>query len=255
MYTASKFNLPFLFLCFGLIISCHQFYHPSKIEHASIQIEQSLQPSADSSIINLIEPFHDSLEHSVKQVIGFASHDLEKERPESTLGNWVADAMLDYAEEITGEDLDLALTNYGGLRINSIPAGPITLEKMYELMPFDNLLVLMDLTGTDLLELFDHVAASGGWPISRGIMFTISAGKATNIILNDHPIDPEAVYKIVINDYVANGGSDSHFLKGKPSRMLNVLMRDALIAVASNSSPNPIESKVENRITLAEANE
>ena len=239
-------------LCIAPLISCNQQFHPVRIEHSSIQIEHSERVSSDTALKMLIQPYQDSLTHSVKQVIGFASHDLEKERPESTLGNWVADAMLDYAEEVTGETFDFALTNYGGLRILSIPAGPITVEQMFELMPFDNLLVVTELSADDLTELLDHVAKNGGWPVSRGIQFTISESRATNIRLKDKPIDTEKTYRVVINDYIANGGSDCHFLKEKPQRTLNVLIRDALIEIASRGAGNQIHAKLENRITLAE---
>ena len=72
-------------------------------------------------------------------VIGFSTIGLTKKLPESGLGNLIADAMKEMAQKKYATKVDAAFVNYGGIR-SYIPKGEITIGKIFEIMPFDNLI-------------------------------------------------------------------------------------------------------------------
>ena len=97
-------------------------------------------------------------------------------------------------------------------------------------MPFDNMLVVLDLPASSVQELLDGIAASGGWPISHNLSFDISADRtAENIIIRGKALDPAASYRIALPDYVANGGDKAEMLKNFPQENSGVFIRDIVV--------------------------
>jgi 2',3'-cyclic-nucleotide 2'-phosphodiesterase (5'-nucleotidase family) len=86
------------------------------------------------------------------------------------------------------DPIDFAVQNYGGIRLPAIPKGDISVGKIYELMPFDNVMYIMELEGSIVQMFFDRMAESGGWPVSRNVYFEISYGKAKNIQIKGVPL-------------------------------------------------------------------
>ena len=101
----------------------------------------------------MIEPYKSTLDVQMNEVIGTVSQEMTKKKPESTLGNWYADAMIAGTKK-EGYPVDFAISNYGGLRVPYISAGPLTRGEIYELCPFDNLLVIVDVPG-DILDILN----------------------------------------------------------------------------------------------------
>src|SRR5690606_33834419 len=126
--------------------------------------------------------------------------------PEGALGNFAADAMRTVAAEALGEPVDIAVTNNGGLRV-PIPEGPITVGALFELMPFENALVLLTLSGTQVDSLAGQIARIGGEPVA-GLTFTIEepSRRAVDVRVNGEPVDPGRLYRVVTSDYLADIG-------------------------------------------------
>src|SRR5690606_18412833 len=99
----------------------------------------------DGELDALIAPFRQRLVGETAAVIGRTSLELRTARPEGLLGNMAADAMLSVVQDLTDRPVDMALTNNGGLR-TPIGPGVITVGKIFELMPFNNMLVVFDMT-------------------------------------------------------------------------------------------------------------
>ena len=96
----------------------------------------------------------------MNEIISFTKSDLIKNKPVGNLGNFVTDLCLSYAEA------DICIMNNGGLR-SSINKGNITVGMIYELMPFENELVIVELSKTDFFEMLHHIIIEkGGEPIS-----------------------------------------------------------------------------------------
>lgn len=185
-------------------------------------------------------------------VIGFATKPLYSKQPESPLGNLMADCMKEMAEKKFGTHIHAAFINAAGIR-SYISKGDITIGKAYELMPFDNLIVLQEVTGAVLMQYLNKVAEMGGWPLS-GITMNINKDKkAVNVLVEGRPINDNESYTIANSDYIANGGSNCDFLKPIPQVNKGYLLRDALIEYIRKFSTEgkPVDAKTENRITYA----
>lgn len=238
--------LPMLFY-----LACAQTYHLADEQAQTYRInEKTVDSAEDTEIEQMIKPYRDQLTAEMDEMIGLVATALEKTDGESTLGNFVADAVLSEAEHIAGEEFDFGICNSGGLRIPGLPAGPLTRGRIFELMPFDNYLVTMEVPGTMVIQLFDRMAAAGGWPISHGVSYEIKDNKAQNIMIKGQALNPESRYTFVLSDYLAEGGGDLAFLKDYPYRNLNVYYRDAIIQYVSQqqAQSRSIDARLEGRI-------
>jgi len=212
-------------LLLSILTSCNTLFLPTKAEHANYQVAASVP--RDSALTLLIRPYKDSVERGMSQVIGVADKDLERKQPEGTLNNFVVDAMYVMAKEKYGVPVDMAVVNFGGIRINQLAAGPVTRGKVFEIMPFDNLLILQQIKGNVLQQFLDLTAAYGGWPVA-GVSMQIQNKQAVNVKIGGRPLDPNRTYTIANSDYIANGGDKAEMLKGIPQQTNGYLMRDAI---------------------------
>ncbi len=215
-------------------------------------VEDTIQPAA--AIDSLILPYKRQLDTKMNTVIGQSAMVMEKGKPESLLGNWFADVMYEKAKEHFSDSLDFAFQNYGGIRIPSLPKGNINIGKIYELMPFENYLVVIELDSATVQALCDMIAARNGAPVSRHIRFGIANKKAVDIRINGAPLRNNRTYKVVLNNYIANGGDKCDFLKDKKRTELGILLRDAIIEYIKEKTAagKQIKSKLNNRIYFVE---
>jgi 2',3'-cyclic-nucleotide 2'-phosphodiesterase (5'-nucleotidase family) len=202
-------------------------------EHPSI-IAAVADSAQKDTYQDLLTPYRLKMDSQMNVIVGNITEELKKDKPNGGLNNLVCDAMLWKANlKISG---DMCFQNYGGIRIPSVSKGPITLGKIYEIMPFDNELVALQVTGSIVDSLCQLSAQSGGWPMA-GISYTLQNNKATNIqIKNKGALQYDANYTLIANDYIANGGDKCSFLKSIPQQSLNVLVRDALIKYIQHCS-------------------
>ncbi len=230
--------------------SCKIIYQPTSLKYKDYRLTSS--SAKDDQIHNLIASYSDSVNKSMNDIIVVSEKSLEKKQPEGTLGNMMADAMLLEAKKHFNTNVDAAFINYGGIRLTSLAAGTITRGKIFELSPFDNIIVLLKVNGELLKQFATHISGRGGWPVA-GISWKISDTKATEIKLNNIPLDESKEYTIAMVDYVANGGDDCVFLKNITQQNDGFIYRDALINYLSeiHQSGKKISYNIEKRISNA----
>jgi 2',3'-cyclic-nucleotide 2'-phosphodiesterase (5'-nucleotidase family) len=210
----------------SILASCKS-YQFTQYHNEQIKITDSLS-YRNQAVADYIKVYRDSLDKEMNVVIGTNDHTASKDQPESELGNLLADALLEMSRKYTKAEVNLAVINQGGIRLPQLAAGEIKLGTVYELMPFDNLIVILTIDGKSLHELFDKMAEIGGWPIS-GATYNIKSSKAENITIGGVPIDETKFYRLAISDYLANGGDKLEMLKGLKQEQTGVLLRDAFI--------------------------
>ncbi|HYC41065.1 MAG TPA: 5'-nucleotidase C-terminal domain-containing protein [Chitinophagaceae bacterium] len=238
-------------LVLGIFFSCSTVYQARSLEYSLYQVNSSR--GTDSSLWRMLEPYGDSIRASMSQVVGIAEKNLDKGQPESELGNFVVDAFLTMARKQYATQVDIAIMNHGGIRLTQLAAGPVTRGKIFELMPFDNLLILQKLSGSVLQQFLDLAAGRGGWPVA-GMTMQIMDGKAVNVRVGGRPLDPSATYTVANSDFIANGGDNADMLRGIPQISNGYLMRDALfdyIAWLKSQGKN-ISAAIGNRVTNAQ---
>lgn len=242
-----KYFLPAVFL----FASCTTTYQPSSVQYNDYRVNTKQTNSPEIS--SLLQPYSDSVNRNMNDVIAEAGMTLEKKQPEGTLGNVLADGMLAMAKENYKTNVDLAVINFGGIRLPSIAAGKITRGKIFELSPFDNILVLLKVKGSILQQLMDVAALKGGWPCA-GITYQIKNKKASGIVINGTALKEDATYTIALVDYIANGGDNCDMLRNIPQQNNGYLFRDAVMQYFSKMQQQgkKINGSLENRVTNAD---
>jgi len=202
--------------------------HLAKYSTENINVSD-VYTKEDSTALALISPYKKKVDEQMNEVIGYTDHELTKALPSSSLTNWFSDAIFEAAVHLNRGELDFVVQNYGGIRLNSVAKGNITIGKIYELMPFDNQFVVLTLSGKDVAKLFDYVSAKGGWPVSKEVKCTIVGGKVQEVLIKGKPLDSSGSYRVGISDYLANGGDELGFLSILPREESGILIRDLIL--------------------------
>ena len=236
------FTLPCLLFC------CSQPLQLSRQpEVQQIGIGNTL--ASDTAVENFIAPYKAKLDARMNEVIGYSPEELTRAYGESTLGNFVTDLMQQQADIYYEGTVDVAVTTFGGLRA-PLPKGDITVGHVYELMPFENELVIVKVTGQTLQKLFDLAAAKRIAFISNA-RYTMQAGRAFDIKIAGEPLLPTKIYSVAVSDYLANGGDQMNFFKeGEKALVLGITVRDAILnhIKALTAIGKPVTSKIEGRV-------
>lgn len=191
----------------------------------------------------------------MNQQIAELEDQLIKETPEGNLGNFVCDALFKKHVDYLAEDLqkaDFVLLNNGGLRTN-VPAGTLTIGKLFELMPFDNELVIVTLDSSSMAQLLDFIAKKGGMPVSQ-LNLKIQNNSVTDVSVGNVQLDKQKNYKVLTSDYLVNGGDNMLFFKNSVYKLyLKKLIRTVLIeyCIDETKKGNKIASKKDGRIQLS----
>ena len=204
---------------------------------------------ADKEFKKFLEPYKTQLDKEMNEIIGIAPVNMPVHAPESLLSNFTADAFRQVASAYLKSPVDIAIVNLKGLR-TQIPAGEITVSKVFELMPFENELVLLWLKGSDLNDLLQFFASIGGEGVS-GLKMGIKNGKAVDVRVGGKPVDPAKDYIIATNDYLAEGNDGMSQLAKNDKRIdTGMKIREMLIDYIKNetSKGHKIESKRDGRI-------
>jgi 2',3'-cyclic-nucleotide 2'-phosphodiesterase (5'-nucleotidase family) len=194
------------------------------------------------------------LDETMNEVLAHSEMSFEKGQPESRLGNLVADLCFDaglkYTQFPDDRTNSFCVLNNGGLR-SSLPAGTITRRNVYELMPFDNELVVVTLSADSAYSLLKYIAEKGGVPIAN-LRLKINNGLPEAIEIGGHTYDKQKVYKVVTSDYLATGGDGMTMFAGAlKMESTGIKVRDAIIDyLGANSKSQPfINSSTDGRIS------
>ncbi|MBO9337034.1 MAG: 5'-nucleotidase C-terminal domain-containing protein [Roseiflexus sp.] len=177
---------------------------------------------------------------------------------ETNLGNLIADSML---AKTAPAGAQLAIMNGGGIR-TSIPEGRITLGQVLEVLPFGNTLVLLTLTGEQVKAALENGVSqveqtAGRFPQVGGMRYSWSASapvgsRITGIQVSDGrggfvPIDPNASYRVVVNNFIAGGG-DGYSVLQQGTNRVDTGFLDSDVLVEYLQARSPVSPQVEGRI-------
>lgn len=217
---------------FALLLACKPSYNLVTGVYNN-QIISSETVDTDSSLVRLYLPYKEKLDLEMDEVIGFAQTDLIKNKPESKMTNFLADLLLEETTLIlkkSGQSVtpDLSFLNYGGIR-TGISQGDITVRKIFEVMPFENELVVLLLSGVEIQQFLDLIASRGGDSLS-GVRFRIKDNKAVEVIIGGRPLSVDGKYWLATSDYVADGGDSYSMLQNHQQRInTDEKVRDVII--------------------------
>ncbi|GAA3946771.1 5'-nucleotidase C-terminal domain-containing protein [Hymenobacter algoricola] len=195
-----------------------------------------------------IAPYHQKVVEQMGEVLGTAPVAIAKNPGESPLANFVGDIQRLRASQVLGRPIDIGVMTNGGLRAG-LPAGAITLGSVFELMPFENELVVLEVPGTVAQQLFDY-AARLKMALSN-VTYAVGAdGKPASILIGGKPFEPGKTYSVAISDYLAGGGDQMVFFKAVKPLSTGVLLRNAIAdhIRALTKQGQAVEAKVEGRV-------
>ena len=211
----------------------------------------------DPDVEKIIAPYTEKV-RELSKVIGRLEGGLTKTGVGAgSLGQFVTDGMRAQAKAKLGKPVVLAIVNAGGLRKNEIAAGEVRASDIFELSPFENALIAVDVTGAQLARLLQIVprdAQSGArihfkWNDQSRAEFI--SGKLIGENGKEQEIDPEKIYTIVTIDYLLRlgGGSYAILQEAKSTTPLNLTLRDAILnyVKAETAAGRPIRGTVDDR--------
>jgi 5'-nucleotidase len=218
-----------------LVLSCAQEKQSiSKIEGKRININDSI--ALNQEIEDFIKPFRERIQKDMNTVLSYAPKNMHKNdgKLETTIGNVMADLVKSQSEPIykkrTGKSIDICLLNHGGIRA-PIAEGPIRVQTAFNVMPFENSIVVAELTSENIHNMVDYLAKAGrAHPISGITIKLDQDAKATEVLVNGKAIEDGKTYTVVTSDYLQNGGDRMNFLKNPESlEVLDYKIRNAMI--------------------------
>ena len=186
--------------------------------YAKIKIDKSGQPSFTYKLIPVkkhldskidpvfaakVDSYTTDVAKKMEEVIGYCPSAMSKGNPESPLSNLTADGLLWAAKEFHGVTADVSVYNSGGIR-STIAKGNLTVGDVFTLYPFDNVLSVITMKGSELKKFFNTVAAYGGMPINAGVRLVISNKKVKSLTINGKAINDTQTYTIATLNYLVN---------------------------------------------------
>lgn len=241
---------PLFFIWFAS--SCSVYYIPSAEKTTAQQYTINPDIIPDPAIESYYQPHKQQLEAEMNRVVGTSAKAMIRERskPETIIGNFFTNALLHEGRKYDAE-VDFSFATKDGMRTD-LPKGDITIGHIFELMPFENQLVILELSADKVEELAQFIAATSGQPVS-GIRLTIDHGKATDITIGGKALDAGKTYKLLTYDYIANGGDHVKGLDNPIQRRdLPQKVREALIEHVRELTANgqQLNAELDGRIKI-----
>ena len=185
--------------------SCQRAVKVSSVETQAIPVDATSDGVQDLAYTAYLEPTKEALEREMNVQIGYAPERLWVRGPECPMLNWATDALWEAAKKAYPGRVDIAIVNMGGMRCDW-PAGPITRQHVFELMPFDNKLVVLTLKGEDIIALCESFAQYGGQGVAGMRVKTVD-NRLADVQVAGKAVNPKALYTVATSDYLS-GGTD-----------------------------------------------
>ncbi|APG58981.1 5'-nucleotidase C-terminal domain-containing protein [Christiangramia salexigens] len=225
-----------LVLSIGMIFfSCKNETH-SVTETTGTRLSIDNKIKANNEFEDFIEPYKEHLNATLDSVLAYNPRLLSKSDGDlnTALGNLMADAVFEQAGPVfksrTGKNLDFVLLNHGGIRAQ-LPKGNISSRHAYALMPFENEIVIAELSGKKVKEMLKYLSkAKTAHPVSGIRILANKNFKIINATINGQPIQDDETYFVATSDYLQQGGDNMRFFKD-PVNLYSVdyKLRNAII--------------------------
>ena len=224
-----------LFITIVLLTACAQS-PPQLSSVKGKQLPVNAEITSNDSIEAFIAPYRNRINSVLDSVLAYAPKDIVKTDGalNSSEGNLMADILMEQAQPIfklrTGHEVDIAMLNFGGIR-NVISAGSVTARTAFEVMPFENYIVVLELPGTAIREMVNYLVTSDRPQPFSGMKIVLNAqGSLQSVNIQGKPFDENKTYYLATIDYLLQGGGNMDFLKSSKSvTELDYLLRNAMI--------------------------
>jgi len=218
------------------LISCSESGSTlAKIDAGQISIDSTI--SEVKAIETFTAPYRERIDEVLDSALAFAPANYGKTdgKYNTTAGNLMADIVMAQADPIfnsrTGNHIDFVLLNHGGIRA-PISKGTVTARTAYEVMPFENTIVVVELSAESVLDMVDYLIQSKrAHPISKELQLVLKVdGSLSRIRVNGEPLDKDRNYFVATSNYLVTGGDNMGFFKdGLAQTETDYFIRNAMI--------------------------
>ena len=214
----------FLASCGSMIKNTSEF----KYNWQEVPMDSTWNEIKDSSATQVIAKYKYQIA-PLTEIIGYSTNELRKKEPESPLSNFAVDVIREAAIQYCMCDVDLALTNFGGIR-SEMPKGAVRVYDIFSIFPFNNYIVIADIKGKELKKIFDQMAKSGQVEVLSNVEIVIDGYKLKKAYVGGRPIDDDKVYKLATINFLLEGGDGLRVKKySEGITETNIFIRDAIV--------------------------
>lgn len=233
---------------FYLLVACSPTMHLADIQlQKNITIGQDIADKKE--LLAVISPYKTQLEASMNKKIAYTPIELNKDGDNSNLGEVLTDFTLDTAKDWgrkNGIDrVDAGILNIGGIR-TIIAQGDILVRHIFEVMPFENELVIVKMKGEDMQGIFDYYEKTQRNNPVSGLNIEVKNGKLTKALIGGETPQAGKDYYIATSDYLANGGDAMYFFGKGEVIKTGLTLRELFIE--SFSKTQEVKVKGEQRL-------
>lgn len=195
-----------------------------KVQSTTFSVDKN--SSQDTSLINFIAPYKSRIDTEMDSTLAFTPRSISKKdsKYNTAIGNMMADAVFELANPIfksrTGYTFNAVLLNHGGIR-SGMSKGNITTRTAYEIMPFENEVVVVELSGKQMKEMYRYLSTGIAHPISNLEIILNKDGSLKDARIQGHQVIDNETYFIATSDYLQGGGDNMTFLT-KPVSLLTL---------------------------------
>lgn len=225
-----------VFLLFLSLVSCKfsSNYAPQRIEGKQLTISDTIP--ANDSIAEFIKPYKENIDKEMNMVLAYTPFNLTKSDGDlnTAIGNMMADAVMELASPVfnqrTGDSIDIVLLNFGGIR-SAISKGDITTRTAFEVMPFENEVVVAHMKGIHVQQMVNYLVDAGSAHPVAGIVLELGNDNTIQtVLIQGEPLDEEKIYYVATNDYLLKGGDNMVFFSNAQEvTSLDYKIRNVLI--------------------------
>ncbi len=238
-----------LFLTLLTLLACAENkYFVKKVEAKQFNI--NTKQAETSNIEAYIKPYREKVDKDMNTVLATASQNFDKSGQwQSPMGMLLADATLLKGnlifEKRNQKKIDICLLNHGGIRAN-INKGDVTTRTAFEVMPFENSLIIVALKGEQVLEIANYIIKEKKPQPLAGMTFTVTASnEAKNVMIQGKSLDTNKTYYVATSDYLSGGGDKMDFFKkGIEFFDMDYKLRNILIDFFKDADVLPIATDV-----------
>ena len=227
----------------------------SKISGKQLPITDSI--NVTDSIDSFVAPYRKGVNEVLDSALAYSPKQISKKdgKYNTSAGNLMADIILSESNPIfksrTGQEVDFVISNHGGIR-SVISEGKVSARTAYEVMPFDNSIVVVEIKGKSVRELISFlINAKNPHPIA-GMQIVLNNNETLkDVNIQGLPFDENRTYYVATSNYLADGGDDMGFFKdGLNTVDLNYLIRNAMIDYFKKA--DTLTAKVDDRFIKIE---
>ena len=237
-------------LCILSLASCSQTEGQRQVTGVrteAIKVDEALDAIRDPAYLARLAPYKEVVDREMNVRVGYVPDTFWVGAPECPLLNWLTDALWEAAKQVYPGRVDGAFVNMGSVRGEWLP-GDLTFGQIYTIMPFENHLVVITLTGENLIELCDSIVSYGAQGLA-GLRMTAVDGQLADLTVGGKPVVPNKNYTLATSDYMT-GGADHMTALTRYSKYWDsqLLIRDLYIQAAQRQ--DTLRATVDGRVTI-----